>query len=227
MAQPGAVQCTVECTSCKVQQEVAFPQGLTNIQFKCSNANCGAEFPAQRAAELAPSAPAAPAAPAEKLWHAYAPPTIYHNQEVPVAVPIQVAPIQPVAQPQPVLVVGGQQARMVQAPVATVAMPAGQIPVGMPAAQPLMRPMNHWELPTTPCQVTCPQCGAVGVTAVDYQMGTGPWAVCLGLCCFGVGVVSWAGLLPCCMTECQDAHHYCSNPSCHPRRLIGVKKFLF
>merc|ERR1712216_569211 len=82
--------------------------------------------------------------------------------------------------------------------------------------------INPVSLDHAPAQVACRHCGLVVVTDVHHQMGCGSWALAAGLCCFGVGVVSWAGILPCCMNDCKNADPYC--PSCG--NLIGTKKFL-
>merc|ERR1712139_23352 len=137
------------------------------------------------------------------------------------------ATIQTMPQPMQAPMGGGmpvaqQYAQPATIPVAQpVMMPAGQDPRQMQAL-PLVAG-GQMMLPPTPVQCTCPACGQVVLSAVDHQMGTGSWVVCLGVCCLGGGLLSWAGLLPCCMQDCQDAYHSC--PNCHHQ--IGVKKFLF
>lgn len=120
-----------------------------------------------------------------------------------------------------------------QTPLAAAAAPAAADRVaqpGAPAAQPMTAPqpvvMNAHSAVTAasgPVLVTCPRCNSQVTTQVNHEMGTGSWATCACLCCFGVGVLSCAGLLPCCVKECQDAHHQC--PAC--REKLGTKTFLF
>ena len=74
-----------------------------------------------------------------------------------------------------------------------------------------------------PTTATCPHCRQVSMSQVNYQMGTGGWAFCLGFTCLSSGVLCCVGFLPCCVESLQDAHHHCGRCGAH----LGVKKFLF
>ena len=70
-----------------------------------------------------------------------------------------------------------------------------------------------------PQNYLCSFCNQNVVTEVNYDLGLGSWIVIGALCIFTVGVF---GLIPCCVSSCQDAVHRC--PNC--RRVVGKKKFL-
>ena len=57
-----------------------------------------------------------------------------------------------------------------------------------------------------PVFTKCPHCRAEGVTRVERAPGVRAWMYCLllALVCW---VLCW---LPFCLTECQEAKHYCS-----------------
>lgn len=95
---------------------------------------------------------------------------------------------------------------------------------GQPPPQ-MQMPMVHeskceatWE----PQELICPHCREKIWTKISYEMGSGSHALCICGCCFGLGVMSWLGLLPCCIKSCQDANHRC--PKCEAE--LGTKVFL-
>lgn len=73
-----------------------------------------------------------------------------------------------------------------------------------------------------PQELVCPHCKQDVTTEIQHDMGSGSYALCICGCCCGLGVLSWLGLLPCCIKSCQDAHHHC--PKCQAE--LGTKVFL-
>lgn len=207
----------VACPNCQAENRIEMPAGETAMMVKCFK--CGADFQAQASASFvktrdlptnAPSHAPQPSAPAPPQPQQFV-------QPVPVEpLPVQPVPVEPVFLPVKVQPVQAQMAPY-NAP-SIMAQPVALQPAGR-----TVLPMVAASLPNTPVQVTCTACQRVVVTSVKHEMGLGSWIVCAGLCCFGVGVACpCAGLLPCCMTQCQDAYHRC--PSCGNH--LGVNKFI-
>jgi uncharacterized protein YaiE (UPF0345 family) len=71
-----------------------------------------------------------------------------------------------------------------------------------------------------PVQGVCPACKHQVVTIVTHEFGTGTAVTSCCLCCF---CAIAGGFIPCCLSDCQDAHHQC--PNC--KKEVGVKTFLF
>lgn len=218
----------VACPLCQVPNRILMPAGAETLLVKCCQ--CQRDFEAQASAPAAPAPMYAPpqqaSAPPQQ---ASAPPqqasATPEQAPAPQAQPPADVSQQPYSQP-------GQTAQPPAQPLMTphYAQPAAPqpvvpvmaTPVGMPPQHQVMPTGRVLSLPSTPVRCTCTECGRVIVTAVRHEMGLGSWAVCAGVCCFGAGALSWLGLLPCCLTECQDAHHTC--PSCNSP--LGVKKFI-
>jgi len=90
-----------------------------------------------------------------------------------------------------------------------------------PMQAPVMMSMSAMvENAAGPVQGVCPACKQQVVTIVSHEFGSGSLATSCCLCCFCAMI---GGLIPCCISDCQDAHHRC--PKC--QKEVGVKKFLF
>eukprot|EP01017_Pseudomicrothorax_dubius_P040919 TRINITY_DN6493_c0_g1_i1.p1 TRINITY_DN6493_c0_g1~~TRINITY_DN6493_c0_g1_i1.p1 ORF type:complete len:205 (+),score=23.04 TRINITY_DN6493_c0_g1_i1:103-717(+) len=72
-----------------------------------------------------------------------------------------------------------------------------------------------------PQRVTCPFCHTDAMTMVRYDLGNGTYIVSGAIFLFGF----WLGccLIPCCLDDCKDATHVCSNCG----NVIGQSRFLF
>jgi len=215
---------SVPCPICNEINTFQMPLGTDRLVVKCFKCNADFESVAEAQASPAATAAAVPVAQqqmtAQPVPAAMAPLEQWHSVEsgvvtgvrlqsgVVTAVPMQAVATQPVAvQPLAVTLVG----------IEARALPNGELQ----------------GLPETPTQITCPRCARVVVSSVKYEMGTGSWVMCLGVCCLGWlfaclsnvlcwACISWLGFLPCCLNQCQDAHHQC--PACYGP--IGSKKFL-
>jgi len=82
-------------------------------------------------------------------------------------------------------------------------------------SQPAMVQAVHMMFQEYPVALTCPSCQAQVVTAVDYQVGTFAWLLCLGMSFLGLLICMF---IPFCMDSCKDAVHHC--PNCNNR--LGV-----
>jgi len=214
----------VTCPSCGGGNRIHFPPGANTLMVKCGS--CGTDFQAEGAPP--PTSAPPPVAPAT----------------MPVAIPVVMPVVVPVAmpvtalmkpQPIPVAMPGSPQPIPVAMPVPQQSPMVAKYAQPMLVPQPAMQqqgqmnaqmvPAQTMVLPAQAVQCTCPNCHQVVQSAVTYEMGTGSWLIVFGLCFFGCFVAGFGailGLLPCCVNDCQDAHHHC--PRCNAQ--IGTKKFL-
>ena len=114
---------------------------------------------------------------------------------------------------------------MVQQPVHLVTGAAQTVIVQQPAGTngPVMMVQQHYTYLNsgacgrTPVAGTCPLCRQQTVTQVQYEAGGATWGACVGLACVGC----WLGccLIPFCVDDAKDAHHYCT--SCQQKIAIN------
>jgi len=189
----------VNCPSCGGGNRIHFPPGANAIMVKCGS--CGTDFQAEGAPP--PTSLPPPVAPAT----------------VPAAMPVAMPVSAPMAMavPQQSAMMAPQYAQPMSVPMAQpVVQQQGQMNAQVMPAQMMM-------LPNQTVRCTCPNCHQVVQSAVTHEIGAGGWVMCAGGCFFTSGVCFCLYLLPCCMSELQDAHHRC--PQCNAQ--IGTKKFLF
>ena len=118
------------------------------------------------------------------------------------AAPVQTEVVQQqqvVMQPVPV-VTGAAQTVVVQQPV------AGNGQIMMVSTQGMY--LSSATCGRIPVAGVCPLCKQQTVTQVHYEPGGATWGACLGLSLVGC----WLGccLIPFCVDDAKDAHHYCS-----------------
>jgi len=76
------------------------------------------------------------------------------------------------------------------------------------------------EFGSVPQQTFCQTCNMNVVSVTEKEIGLGNWAVCGGVAL--IGCIFGCCLIPFCVDELKDTHHFC--PNC--RRKLGVKKII-
>ena len=86
----------------------------------------------------------------------------------------------------------------------------------LPSPQSLSLDFTSWS--KDPETATCPFCGSIGLTRVEYQRGLLAWASCCGITLLGGNC--GCCLLPFLISDFKDAYHHCQ--VCNS--LLGIRK---
>eukprot|EP00484_Ammonia_sp_Unknown_P019073 CAMPEP_0197030906 /NCGR_PEP_ID=MMETSP1384-20130603/10035_1 /TAXON_ID=29189 /ORGANISM="Ammonia sp." /LENGTH=133 /DNA_ID=CAMNT_0042460339 /DNA_START=104 /DNA_END=505 /DNA_ORIENTATION=- len=112
-----------------------------------------------------------------------------------------------------------QQVQYVQQPVYTTQPQQGTVQQGNVVVQATVVTNPNF-MPRSPTTAFCPRCQANVMTQCTIEPGLGTWAICGGIAL--AGFCCGCCLIPFCIDDCKDVHHYCSK--CNT--LIGSRKMI-